>query len=345
MTVRESYRVLGLTTKAGWEEVRRRFRVLAQECHPDLNPDKPEAAEQFRQVMEAYETLRARLVRPAGSEKRYYRHRSQARREFFEEVFGFNPRQEPAAQPGGPDFRYDLRVSFEDAFLGTEATIMVPRYVPCGPCQGRGRLPLSQTRVCPDCGGRGRPLLGPGLLRSSFLCGTCQGQGLILERPCPACDGQGYRLLPRPYRLQIPPGTEDGSRLSFACEGGESYPGGPAGNLEVVISVEPHEFFSRRGRDLYCQIYVSFVQAALGEEVQVPTLQGHVRLKLPRGTQTGRIFRFPALAPQNGSTGVTADQIVEVVVTTPQRLTGAQRQILEEVARLGRSEMGQVAHE
>lgn len=345
MTLREAYRILGLSAKAGWEEVRRRFRALAHEYHPDLNPDKPEAAEQFRKVLEAYETLRARLERPPGKEKKYYRNRARARQEFFEEVFGLDPRPDASSPLSGPDFRYDLRISFEDAFLGTDATIMVPRFVPCGHCQRRGRVPLSQPLVCQDCEGRGQPRLGPGLLRSSFLCGSCQGQGIILERPCGACDGQGYRLLSRPYRLRIPPGTEDGSRLTFVSEGGESYSGGPPGNLEVVISVEPHKFFTRRGRDLYCQVNVSFAQAALGEEVQVPTLHGSIMLKLPRGTQNGRIFRFPAVPPHQDASGVFGDQIVEVVVTTPEKLTVAQRHLLEEVARLGRREMEQAAHE
>jgi|UniRef100_A0A7C5EMH7 molecular chaperone DnaJ len=340
MTIRESYRILGLSARAGWEEVRRRFRALAQEYHPDLNPDKPEAAAQFRQVLEAYETLRARLERPPVKEKKYYRRNARAKQEFFEEVFGLHPQTEPGPPLGGPDFRYDLRISFEDAFLGAEATIMVPRFVPCAHCRRRGRIPLNQPRICPDCGGRGQPLLGPGLLRSSFPCSSCQGQGIILEHPCSACQGQGYRLLSRPYHLRIPPGIEDGSRLSFACEGGESYPGGPPGNLEVVISVEPHSFFTRRGRDLYCQVNVSFAQAALGDEIRVPTLNGSVMLKIPRGTQNGCIFRFPAVPPHQAASGVVGDQIVEVVVTTPERLTLAQRHILEEVARLGRTEMG-----
>jgi len=344
MTIRESYRILGLTAKAGWEEVRRRFRALAQEHHPDLNPGKSEAVVQFRRVLEAYEVLRARLIRAPRGEKRYYRTRPQARQEFFEEVFGLDSREDPGYLAGGPDFRYDLRIPFVDALLGMDTTIMVPRFAPCSLCDRGGKVPTDRPRTCPDCGGKGRPIKGPGLFRSGPACGSCQGKGLILEQPCPACEGQGYHLGLRPYHLHIPPGTEDGSRLRFAGGGGESFPGGAPGSLEVVISVAPHAFFSRQGRDLFCQLTVSFAQAALGGEVRVPTLRGYATVNLPRGTQTGDILRFPG-GGAPGPRGLAGDQIVEGVVTTPARLTLAQRRILAELARLGRTEVERAAHE
>lgn len=345
MTTRESYRILGVTAKAGWEEVRSRFRALAQEHHPDLNPENPEAAVQFRRVLEAYEMVRAHLARAPRGEKRYYRNRAHARQEFFEEVFGLDSRKGPLSRAGGPDFRYDLRIPLVDALLGMSTTIMVPRFASCSYCDNSGKVPSAQPQICSDCRGKGRPILGPGLFRSGPACRSCQGKGLILHQPCPACQGRGHHLQLRPYHLRIPAGTEDGSRLRFVGEGGEGFPGGSPGNLEVVISVEPHEFFTRKGRDLYCRFQVSFALAALGGEVRVPTLRGYATLNLPRGTQNGYIFRFPGGGAPSGLQASRGDQIVEVVVTTPERLTQAQRDILEELARLGRTQMVRAAHE
>jgi molecular chaperone DnaJ len=245
----------------------------------------------------------------------------------------------------GPDFRYDFRIPFVDALMGLSTTIVVPHPAPCGACGGSGRVPAVQSRVCPDCQGRGRPVRGPGLFRSGPGCRRCRGRGLVQDHPCPACDGQGYHQQFRHYHLDIPAGTEDGARLRFVGQGGESYPGGPPGNLEVVISVAPHEFLTRKGRDLHCQFKVSFVQAALGGEVQVPTLRGSATLKLPRGTQTGRIFRFPAAGAPGNRHYPPGDQIVEVVVTTPESMTMAQQEIMEELARLEKTEVTRAAHE
>ncbi len=345
MTTRESYRILGVTSKAQWEEVRRRFRVLVQKCHPDRNPDDPKAAARFRRLVEAYETVRAHLARTPRAEKPYYRSRRSAKQEFFEEVLGVHPQEEPLAQSVGPDFRYDLRIPFVDAIVGLNTTIMVPRLAPCAHCDGSGGVPTAEPQICPECRGQGRSIRGPGLFRSGSWCRRCQGTGLIHEQPCAACDGKGHQEQSRHYHLNIPAGTEDGARLRFVGEGGESFAGGPPGNLEVVISVEPHDFFTRKGRDLHCQFKVSFAQAALGGEVQVPTLRGYTTLKLPRGTQNGCVFRFPAAGAPGGSQGLPGDQIVEVVVTTPERLSLAQREIMGKLARLGKAELTRAAHE
>jgi molecular chaperone DnaJ len=274
MTTRESYRLLGVNSRTKWEEVRRRFRILVQKCHPDRNPNDPEAAARFCRLKEAYETVRAHQARTPRSDKRYYRTPRSAQRDFFEEVLGMQPEEEPPAASVGPDFRYDLRIAFADAVLGLKTTIDVPRLAPCRRCEGSGRAPAPQPQICPACQGRGRPVRGPGLFRSGSPCRRCGGAGLVYERPCPACEGKGHLVQSRNYRLNIPAGTEDGARFRFVGEGGESFVGGPPGNLEVVVSVEPHEFFTRKGRDLYCKYKISFAQAALGGEVQVPTLAG-----------------------------------------------------------------------
>ncbi len=340
MTTRESYRILGVTSKTEWNEVRRRFRLLAQKCHPDRNPDDPQAAARFRRLVEAYEILRARLARPSRGEKPYYRNPRSLRREFFEEVLGFGPQDEAPPLSGGTDFRYDLRIPFVDAVMGLSTTIQVPRLTPCARCDTRGWVPAATPQLCPECRSQDRPVRGPGLFRSGSLCRRCRGAGVIYEWPCPACGGRGHLEESRSYRLHIPAGTEDGARFRFEGEGGASYPGGPPGNLEVVISVEPHEFFTRKGRDLHCKFEVSFAQAALGAEVQVPTLRGYVTLKLPRGTKNGWIFRFPAAGGPGGAQGVPGDQVVEVVVGTPEPLT-----LAEELARVDKSDLTRAAHE
>lgn len=345
MTTRESYRILGVNSKAGLEEVRRRFRILAQKYHPDLNPDNPEAVVRFRRVVEAYETVQAHLAKTPQSEKRYYRSRKSAKQDFFEEILGMNPGEEFRELSMGPDFRYDFRIPFVDALMGLSTTIVVPHPAPCGACGGSGRVPAVQSRSCPDCQGKGRPVRGPGLFRSGPGCRRCRGRGLVQDQSCPACEGQGCHQQLRQHHLDIPAGTEDGARFRLVGQGGESYPGGPPGNLEVVISVTPHEFLTRKGRDLHCQFKVSFVQAALGGEVQVPTLWGHATLKLPRGTQTGRIFRFPAAGAPGNHHYPPGDQVVEVVVTTPESMTAAQQEIMEELGRLEKSEITRAAHE
>jgi molecular chaperone DnaJ len=327
------------------EEVRRRFRVLAQKYHPDLNPDNPEAAARFRRVVEAYEKVQAHLARTPQGEKRYYRSRRSAKQEFFEEVLGMDLGEESLSRSMGPDFRYDFRIPFVDALEGLSTKIVVPHLAPCAPCGGSGRVPAAQPQPCPDCQGKGCRVKGPGLFRSGPDCRRCRGQGLIREQTCPACGGTGHHQQFRHYHLDIPAGTEDGARLRFVGQGGESFPGGPPGNLEVVISVAPHEFFTRKGRDLHCQFKVSFAQAALGGEVQVPTLRGYATLNLPRGTQSGRIFRFPAAGAPGGLDHPPGDQVVEVVVTIPESLTLAQREIMEELARLGKTERNRAAHE
>jgi molecular chaperone DnaJ len=344
MTTRESYRILGVNSKTGVEEVRRRFRVLAQKYHPDRNPD-PKAAAQFRRVVEAYETVQAHLAKTPRNEKLYYRSRRTAKQEFFEEILGLDPKEDPLAQSMGPDFRYDFRIPFIDALMGLSTTIMVPILAPCACCGGSGRVLAPQLQTCPDCRGRGLPVKGPGLFRSGPGCRRCRGTGQIQEQSCPACEGKGQDQQFRPYHLDIPAGTEDGARFRFVGEGGASIHGGPPGNLEVVISVAPHEFFTRKGRDLFCQFEVSFAQAALGGEVQVPTLQGYATLNLPRGTRSGCIFRFPAAGAPGGPQQPPGDQFVEVVVTTPEGLGLPQQDIVDKLAGLGKPEMNRAAHE
>ncbi|MFZ2090002.1 MAG: DnaJ C-terminal domain-containing protein, partial [Desulfobaccales bacterium] len=219
------------------------------------------------------------------------------------------------------------------------------RLTPCGRCNGRGKVASAEPQHCPDCRGRGRPVKGPGLFRSGPDCRRCRNTGFVREQSCPVCEGRGQHQQFRTYHLDIPAGTEEGARFRFAGEGGESFRGGSPGNLEVVISVAPHEFFTRKGRDLHYQCKVSFAQAAMGGEVQVPTLRGCVTLTLPRGTKSGSIFRFPEFGAPGGSHQPPGDQIVEVVVATPEPLGAGQLNIMAKPAGLGKTYLNRAAHE
>lgn len=344
MTARDCYRILKVSPRSSWEEIKSSFRARVWECHPDRHPGDPQAAARFRSLMEAYEYLRRRRHLRRAEGGAYYRATSRMADEALEEFFGISARS-PVSRSAGPDFRYDLRISFLAALKGAEEIIEIPRIHPCRACDRSGRQP-GPREVCPDCQGKGRRPLGPGLLsKTGPLCRRCQGLGEVLPPDCPVCQGLGYLVRHHHVRVIVPPGTEDGTRLRFEGQGGDGVFDGPPGNLEVVISVEPHEFFARRGFDLYCRLPVSFAQAALGGAVMVPTLEGERPLYLPRGTQSGHLFRFVGAGLSRGPHRPPGDQIIEVVVTTPENLSPAQRRLLEEFVELEGQSHSPAAHE
>jgi molecular chaperone DnaJ len=333
------YRILGVSPRATWEEIQHRYRALAWQYHPDHNPDDPEAASQFRRLVEAYDALRQVKSKPRRSAAQsYVRPRFRNKKQVFEEVFGIDRGGAFLQQSPGADFRYDLQVPFLAAMRGLETDIQVHRNLSCPHCRATGLAPGGSYQDCPDCQGRGRQG-GPGLLRFGPRCESCQGRGKTAVQACPHCRGEGRVWEMRPYHLRIPPGTEDGARLCIAGEGGPGFRNGPPGNLEIIIHVEPHLFFNRVGNDLHCRLQVSFAQAALGGMVQVPTLDGFLDLNLPRGTQSGKVFRFPGAGAPGGPQQHPGDQIVEVVVTTPSDLSPGQKAILEEFASLEQQQL------
>jgi len=339
MATLDHYRILGVSPRATWEEIQRRYRALAWQYHPDHNPDDPEAAAQFRRLVEAYEALGQAKSKPRrASAQNYTQPRFRNKRQVFEEVFGIERDGAFLQQSPGADFRYDLQVPFLAAIRGLETDIQVPRDLSCRHCRATGLAPGSSHQVCPDCQGRGRKG-GPGLLRFGPLCQRCQGHGRTTAQACPHCHGQGHFWETHHYHLRIPPGIEDGARLCLAGEGGPGFRNGPPGNLEIIIHVEPHLFFTRVGNDLHCRLQVSFAQAALGGRVRVPTLDGSRDLNLPRGTQSGKVFRFPGGGAPGGPQQHPGDQIVEVVVITPSDLSPGQKAILEEFASLDQQQL------
>lgn len=338
MATREDYRILGVTPRATWEEIQRRYRLLAWQYHPDHHPEDPEAAAQFRRLVEAYDALRQVKNRPRAAAQKYVRPRFRNKQEVFEEFFGIERPGSPLQQSPGADFRYDLQIPFLAAIRGMETDIQVPRDLGCRHCRSTGMVPGSSHQDCPDCQGRGR-MGGPGMLRFGPSCKSCRGSGRVKTQACPHCQGQGYLWEKIRYHLRIPPGTVDGARLRLTGEGGQGFRNGPPGNLEVIIHVEPHCFFTRVGNDLHCRFPVSFAQAALGVMVNIPTVDGCRSLKLPRGTHNGRLFRFPGGGVPGGPQQPPGDQIVEVVVTTPGNLSPGQKEILQEFASLERERL------
>ena len=339
MATREDYRILGVSPRATWDEIQRRYRLLAWQFHPDHHPEDPEAAAQFRRLAAAYDALRqVKDKTRRATARKYVRPRFRNKGQVFEDIFGIERPGSPLQQSPGADFRYDLQISFLAAIQGMETDIQVHRDLNCSHCGATGMDPGSSHQDCPDCQGYGRNG-GPGMLRFGPLCKRCRGRGRITTRDCPHCQGQGYTWGISHYHLRIPPGTVDGTRLCLAGAGGQGFQNGPPGNLEVRIHVEPHYFFTRVGNDLHCRLQVSFAQAALGGLVNVPTLEGCRPLNLPRGTQSGKVFRLPGGGAPGGPRRARGDQLVEVVVTTPGNLSPGQKAILEEFASLEQEQM------
>ncbi|MCX5892538.1 MAG: J domain-containing protein [Deltaproteobacteria bacterium] len=334
MTIRDCYIILGVSPRTSLAEVRRRYRALARQYHPDHHPDDSEAVAQFRRLVEAYETIQQSRSRTKAAAETLRRPRFSDNDELFEEFFGIggSARCRPCA---GADFRYDLQISLAAAVRGTQTVIQVDRNLNCRPCRGTGLAPGGAYVPCPQCQGRGRRYGGPGLLRFGPVCPLCRGRGQIIGQNCSHCQGQGATRGKREYRLHIPPGTNDGARLRLDGEGGGGFDHGPPGNLEVVIHVAPDDFFTRKGNDIYCQVKVSFAEADRGDFVLVPTLDGYRTVRLPRGTRNGWIFRIPGAGVRGGPGLPDGDQMLEIMVTTPNDFIPRQKELLEVVAHLG----------
>ncbi|SIS66880.1 molecular chaperone DnaJ [Alicyclobacillus vulcanalis] len=364
MSKRDYYEVLGVSRSATQEEIKKAYRKLARQYHPDVNKNDPNAQQKFAEIAEAYAVL-------SDPEKRarydQYGHEDPAQNfggfqgqaggpgagfadfdlggfgDIFDMFFGGGTRRGPVR---GHDLEYEMEVSFEEAAFGTHREIQVPRTETCSTCGGSGARPGTKPRVCQACNGTGEQQTVTntpfGRMINRRPCPVCHGRGQIVAEPCPDCRGQGRRRVRRSVDVKVPPGVDTGTRLRMAGYGEQSPNGGPPGDLFVVIHVKPHEVFEREGTNIYVDVPISFVQAALGDEIEVPTLEGKVKLRIPEGTQTGTTFRLRGKGiPKLGSPLVRGDQHIRVHVVTPTNLSERQKELFRQLAK----ELGEETHE
>jgi molecular chaperone DnaJ len=346
MAQRDYYEILGIRKDAGEDEIKRSYRRLAMQYHPDRNPGDKEAEEKFKEASEAYEVLRdpekREIYNRFGHEGlrgtgftgfRGFEDIFSAFGDIFEDFFGFGTtRRGRTMARSGADLRYDLTLSFLDGAFGKEITIEIPKFVKCESCGGSGAEPGTFPSTCQTCRGHGQVSRTQGFFNISTTCLDCHGEGEVIHTPCSQCQGQKRVRKRKSLSLKIPPGVETGSRLRLKGEGEEGERGGPPGDLYVVIHVEPHEFFQRDGDDIACQIPISFFQAALGADIDVPTLNGTRKLTVPRGTQSGQIFRLKGEGIHHMRGYGRGDEIVQIIVKTPTKLTKRQEELLREFA-------------
>lgn len=355
---RDYYEVLGVPRDADDETIKKAYKKLAKKYHPDLNPDSKTAEEKFKEVNEAYSVLS-----DANARARYdqFGHNDPGAgagfggnpfgggfgaegfggfSDIFETFFGggFSQQADPNAPQRGNDMRVDMQVSFEEAAKGCEKEISVTRYESCTACHGSGAKAGTAREQCSHCGGRGRIKINQNTAFGQFqtvkTCPYCNGSGTIIKTPCPDCNGSGRVRKTRKLIVNVPAGVDNGSRLRMAGEGEGGRNGGSSGDLFIYISVRPHRLFRREGDNVYLEQNISFAQAALGAEIEVPTLEGNVKLDIPEGTQTGSTFRlrgrgFPKLRGYG-----KGDQHVKVKVVTPTHLSKEQKDLLRQFAEM-----------
>ena len=370
MAKRDYYEILEVTRETEADGIKKSYRRLAIKYHPDKNPGDKTAEEKFKELSEAYEILSTPEKRAAYDQ---YGHaafdpRARARGggggggggfhdpfDIFREVFGgagggsifeniFGGQQTDPSQPQrGDDLRYDLEITLEEAALGCEKEISVTKLDKCETCSGSGAEAGSKLKTCATCGGRGQVLTSRGIFSIAQTCPHCKGAGRILEKPCKTCHGDGKHQRSSKIKLKIPAGVEGGSRLRSQGNGEAGFRGGPAGDLYVVLFVKVHEIFKRDGDDLICDVPVSFVQAALGAELEVPTLEGRATIKIPAGTQPATTFRLKGKGVKNLHGYGHGDLHVRVQVEVPTHLNSLQKAKLQEFSAMCDGKEGPIA--
>lgn len=347
-TKRDYYEVLGVGRNASDSELKKTYRRLALRYHPDKNPGDKGAEEKFKEAAEAYEVLRDPEKRRIYDQ---FGHQGLEGTGFsgfsgfedifssfggiFEDLFGFSTgRRSRGGGHRGADLRYDLTLSFTDAAFGTETEFDIEKMITCPTCQGSMCEPGTQPETCAQCQGTGQVTRTQGFFTMRTSCPYCRGAGQSIAHPCAECRGNGKVRKVKTVSVKIPAGVDKGSRLRLTGEGESGLYGGPPGDLYVFIHIQPHDFFERDDTDVLCQVPISFVQAALGDQISVPTLNGKRNLKIPKGTQPGDVFRFRREGIQSLRTHNRGDQIIQVLVQTPTHLSKKQENLLKEFRKL-----------
>ena len=349
MSKRDYYEVLEVSRSATEAEIKSAYRRLAMKHHPDRNPGDAKSEEHFKAAAEAYAVLAEPEKRglydrfghagvgsasgPAGGFDPSVFAEFGDFGDILGNMFGFGGGRRRGGPQRGADLRYDLEITFEESARGAETTIQIPRQEHCESCHGVGAAPGSSPSTCPQCKGQGQVRFQQGFFTVARTCPQCRGAGRVITKPCTACHGAGTVARERKITVKIPPGIASDQQLRLQDEGEAGAGGGPAGHLFVVIHVQEHEFFRRDGNNLFCEIPVNFTTLALGGEIQVPTLDGHEKVKVPDGTQTGTTLRLRGKGIQDVNGRGKGDLFATVQVQTPRKLTKDQKRLLEQLAK------------
>ncbi len=352
VTKLDYYEVLGVERTASDQELKAAYRRLAMQHHPDRNPGDAESEEKFKACSEAYQVLSDPQKRAAYDR---YGHAGvngggagmggfdgtpfagfEDLGDIFGDLFGFNmggrgAGRGPSRAQKGRDLRYELTLEFEEAVFGKETQVTIQRREACVDCKGTGTAGGRGPTTCPQCQGRGQVRYQQGFFSIARTCPGCGGTGTVITNPCETCGGDGRTVKERTVSVKVPAGVEDGTRIRYQGEGDVGRNGGPAGDLYVELSVNPHKFFERTGHDLHCTVPVSFPQAALGDELTLPTLDGEVRLKVPEGTQSGKEFKIRSKGVPYLNSNGRGDLIIKIVVQTPAKLTKVQKELVRQL--------------
>jgi len=350
MAKRDYYEVLGVNRDAGEDELKKAYRKLAMKHHPDRNPDNPKAEEHFKEVKEAYEILSDANKRAAYDQ---YGHAgvdsgagasqgfsgfADAFGDIFGDIFGSGRGRSNVYRSA--DLRYNLEISLEEAARGTENKFRIPALEACETCHGSGAKPGTQPTTCSTCGGQGQVRMQQGFFSIQQTCPKCHGTGKVVASPCGTCQGAGRIKKHKTLSVKIPAGVDEGDRIRLSGEGEAGVNGGPAGDLYVVIHIRQHAVFTRDHNDLHCEMPISISTAALGGEIEIPTLDGQARIRIPQETQTGKVFRLRGKGIKGIRSAQHGDLMCHVVVETPVNLTARQRELLEELEAISHSHEG-----
>lgn len=351
MAKRDYYEVLGVKRDASADEIKKAYRKLAMKHHPDRNPDDKAAEEKFKEAKAAYEILTDADKRAAYDQYGFAGVDASAAggaegfggfADAFSDIFGdiFGGARGRSNVYRGADLRYDLEITLEDAARGTQTRIRIPTMEPCEACHGSGARKGTEPKTCPTCGGAGQVRIQQGFFSIQQTCPRCHGSGRFIADPCPTCRGSGRVKQHKTLSVNIPAGIDDGDRIRLAGEGEHGVGGGPPGDLYVQLHIKAHPVFQRDHDDLHCEMPISITAAALGGEIEIPTLDGAARIRVPAETQSGKVFRLRGKGIRGVRSHVAGDLHCHVVVETPVDLTERQKELLREFDELSRSDAG-----